>query len=70
MKIKIKSYEKQDIMRILREWTGLTQKEFAKQIGKSVRTVQGYEEGLINYNIDTILKIIKVFNMEMIIEKN
>ena len=36
-------YTKGDIMRIIREWTGLTQKQFAQDIGKSEGSVQKYE---------------------------
>lgn len=41
----MKEYSKGEAIRIIREWTNLTQKEFAKQIGKAKRTVEQYEAG-------------------------
>ena len=42
-------------MRIMREWTGETQKSFGESIGKSKRTIQSYELGTRVYNIDIFL---------------
>lgn len=69
MKIKANEYEPKDIMRIIREWTELTQKEFGKSIGKAERTIQGLELGETGYSIKTLLKIAKVHNLEITIEK-
>lgn len=65
----MKEYSKGEAIKIIREWTNLTQKEFAKQIGKSKRTVEQYEAGTVNYGIDTLLTIAKKFNINIIIEK-
>lgn len=56
-------------MKIIREWTELTQKEFGKSIGKAERTIQGLELGETGYSIKTLLKIAKVHNLEITIEK-
>lgn len=69
MKININDYNKGEIIRIIREWTELTQKDFAKKIGKSKRTVEEYESNRVNYNIDTLKKIAKVFDIKITIEK-
>ncbi len=69
MKIKANEYEPKDIMKIIREWTELTQKEFGKSIGKAERTIQGLELGETGYSIKTLLKIAKVHNLEITIEK-
>lgn len=69
MKIKANDYEPKDIMKIMREWTELTQKEFGKSIGKAERTIQGLELGETGYSIKTLLKIAKVHNLEITIEK-
>lgn len=69
MKININDYNKGEIIRIIREWTELTQKDFAKKIGKSKRTIEEYESNRVNYNIDTLKKIAKVFDIEIIIKK-
>ena len=56
-------------MKIIREWTELTQNDFAARIGKSKMTVQAYERNLSNYNIDTLLEIAKEFHLEITIKK-
>ena len=70
MKFNIKDYDRGDAIRIIREWTNLTQKDFAKRIGKSKRTIEQYEAGTVNYGIDVINKIAKEFNIDIIVEKN
>ena len=69
MKIKLNEYDRGTFIKVLREWTGLTQKEFAKVLKKSERSIQGYEAGTINYNINTIEEIAKKFNITIIAEK-
>lgn len=62
-------YTKGDIMRIIREWTGLTQKQFAQDIGKSEGSVQKYEADEVNYGIETLLEIVKKHDLVITIEK-
>ncbi len=69
MKVNLKDYGRGAFIKIIREWTGLTQKEFGKQIGRSERTIQEYEAGTTNYNINTLEKIIEKFNISIIAEK-
>ena len=69
MKISLNDYESKDIMRIIREWTELTQKEFAESIGLQERTVRAYEAGDIKYNIETLQKISKVHKVMITFEK-
>lgn len=69
MEFKANDYNRAEIMKIIREWTELTQNEFAKKIGKSKMTVQAYERNLSNYNIDTLLEIAKEFHLEITIKK-
>ena len=57
MKVKLKDYGSGDFIRIIREWTGLTQKEFAKRISKSERTIQEYEAGTTFTEADAIKEI-------------
>ena len=59
MKVNLKDYGRGAFIKIIREWTGLTQKEFGKQIGRSERTIQEYEAGTTNYNINTFYYIIQ-----------
>ena len=69
MKVKLKDYGSGDFIRIIREWTGLTQKEFAKRISKSERTIQEYEAGTTNYSIKILRIIEKEFDIQIIAEK-
>ena len=70
MRVNLKDYDRGYFIWIIREWTGLTQREFGKKIGKSERTIQKYEAGTTNYNIRTLEKIAKTFNISIIAEKN
>ena len=68
MELKFNDYEPKDIIRIIREWTEKTQKEFGKSIGKSTRTIQDYEAGKRRYYTDTLKLICKVHKVEITIE--
>lgn len=70
MRLNLKDYSKGEAIKFIREWTNLTQRDFAKRIGKSKRTVEQYEAGTVNYGIDTLKIIAKEFNIDIIIEKN
>ena len=69
MKINFNNYDTKDIIRIIREWTGLTQKEFGKSIKKSERTIQDYEAGRRRYYSETLKFICKVHKIKITIEK-
>lgn len=69
MKVNLSEYSQGEIMKIIREWTDLTQEEFAKEMGKSKRTIEDYEAGRVNYNIKFIKKIMDHFDIEVIIKK-
>ncbi len=69
MKVNLKDYGRGAFIKIIREWTGLTQKDFGKAIGRSERTIQEYEAGTTNYNVKTLEKIIEKFNISIIAEK-
>lgn len=71
MKLTIENrYTKGDIIATIRQWSGLTQVKFAQRIGKTERTVQRYEANELNYNIDTLLEIAKIFNLKITIEQD
>lgn len=69
MKIVANDYEPKDIIKIIREWTELTQKEFGKSINRSLRGIQDYEAGRRCYNINTLLDIAEKHNITITIEK-
>ena len=69
MKIKMNDYSKGEIIRIIREWTELTQKEFGDKIGKSKPSIQDYELNKTNYGIEILLRAAKEFDLILTIEK-
>lgn len=69
MKISLNDYETKDVIRIIREWTELTQKEFGKSINRSERTIQDYEAGRRRYYAETLKAIAKIHNLKITIEK-
>ena len=69
MKLNVKDYNKGEIMKIIRQWTGLTQREFSAKMNKSKRTIEQYEAGTVNYNIDFLMKLCKTFDIEITIRK-
>lgn len=69
MKMIANNYEPKDIIKIIREWTELTQKDFGKSINRSLRGIQDYESGRRCYNINTLLDIAEKHNLTITIEK-
>ncbi len=69
MRLNVNDYSQGEVMKIIRQWTGLTQKSFAQEVGKSKRTIEQYEAGAINYNIRFLKDISKKFNLEIVITK-
>ena len=68
MVVKFNDYGPKDIIKFIRQATGLTQKEFGKTIEKSERAIQNYESGRRTYNSDLIKLICKVHNIEITIQ--
>lgn len=68
MKVKLNDYGRGAFIKIIREWTGLTQKEFGKILGKSERTIQGYESGTIDYSIKTLENVCREFHVTLLAE--
>jgi len=69
MKLNFNDYSEADLIRIIREWSGLTQKGFGELINKSERAIQDYEKGLYNYNIAVLKELCKKLNITVIFEK-
>jgi len=65
----LNDYNHADLIRIVREWTNLTQKEFGRRIGKSEKTIRDYEAGRINYKIKTVIDIMNEFDIVITFEK-
>lgn len=71
MKVVIKNneYTKGELIKIMREWSEKTQKEFAKDIGKSEISIQKYESDAVNYGIQTLLDLARKNHITITIEK-
>ena len=55
----------------MREWTGLTQEELAKELGyKNYHTVKQIEKGVNKFTFHTLLEILNNHDIEIIIQKN
>ena len=69
MKIIANNYRANEIIKIIREWSGKTQEEFGKSINKSKNAVQFYEYGQRNYDFELLLQIAKKEGLIITIEK-
>ena len=70
MKLNASKYETKDIIKIIREWTNKTQKEFGKDINKSNEWVKAIKAGKTNYYFKNLLKLCEENNINTIITKD
>lgn len=68
MKLNVKDYQNHDIIRILREYSNMTQKQLAKHLSKHVRTIQRYETGDIKIDLEVLREICKICDVNLTIE--
>lgn len=69
MKIIANDYTLEQIIRIIREWTELSQRDFGKTIHRSESGIQAYELGYRTYNMQTLLQISNTHGITITIEK-
>jgi len=69
MKIIANQYSPNEIIRIIREWTELTQKEFGKSIHRSEKGIQAFELGNRNYDMKTLIQIANTHGLKITIDK-
>lgn len=69
MQIKINDYEIKETIKIIREWSELSQKEFAKLVDKSYGAIIKYENGQRETSLSTFVDICKKNNIEIILKK-
>ena len=69
MKIKANDYRANEVIKIIREWSGKTQEEFGKEINRTKNSVQLYEYGQRNFDFELLLKLAKKENLIITIEK-
>ncbi len=67
--IKAHDYETWEIIRFIREWTELTQRDFGNSINRAAKTIADYECGRCNVNLKLFLEMCKVHGIEVIIRK-
>ncbi len=69
MKIIANNYSPKELIRIIREWTELTQKDFGKSINRSEKGIQAFELGTRNYDVKTLIQIANTHGLKITIEK-
>lgn len=69
MKLIANNYEPNEVMRIIREWTGLTQKEFAKTLNRSRDSINNIENSRNKIYFNTLMEIAKKHDLIITIEK-
>ncbi len=69
MKIKANDYSAAEIVKIIREWTELSQKDFAESLGRSRDSINNIENGRNRIFLNTLLEIAKKYDIEITIEK-
>lgn len=69
MQIKATDYKPEEVVKMIREWTELTQEQFAKSMHRTRKTVQSWEYGDSYMNLKTFFELTKKHNIEIIIRK-
>lgn len=69
MEFKANDYKANEVLKFIRQSTGKTQEVFSKEIGKSKNWVKNNEQGINRYFFEDLLKIAKMYNIEIIIKK-
>lgn len=68
LKIIANDYRPEEIIKIIRQYSGKTQTEFGKGINRTCSAIQFYEYGMRNYDFELLLKIAKIENLVITIE--
>lgn len=69
MKIVANNYKSNEVFKMVREYTGLTQTELAKELNRrSYHGIKNIERGTNKFYFDTLMEIIKKHNLELIIK--
>ena len=70
MKLIANNYEPKEVFKIIREYSELTQEQFAKELGyKNYHTIKQIERGVNSFTFQTLMKIAKKHNLIITIEK-
>ncbi len=69
LKLIANDYEPNEVMKIIREWTGLTQTEFAKTLNRSRDSINNLENNRNKIYFNTLMEIAKIHGLTITIEK-
>lgn len=69
MKINASDYQAKDIVRIIREWTELNQKEFGITLSRSRDSINNIENGRNRMYLNDFLDMCKKHNVKITIER-
>ena len=69
MKIKANDYKAKEVMKIIREWTTLSQQKFAKEIGRSRNSINNIENDRNRIFLNDFLAICDKFDIVVTLEK-
>ena len=69
MKFIANNYTQQEIIRIIREWSELSQKDFGKTIHRSESSIQSFELGRRSYTVQTLIQIANAHGIKITTEK-
>ena len=70
MKIVANDYEPNEVLKIIRKWTGLSQKEFAETLNRTRDSINNIENNRNKMYFNTLMEIAKIHNITITIEKN
>ena len=69
MRIIANNYNPKDIIKIIREWTEKSQKEFGKTFNKTRDSINNYENGRNRIYLNDFLEMCKNNNIKITIER-
>ena len=70
MKIKANDYKANEVMKIIREWTMLSQQKFADELGRSRNGINNIENNRNKLYLNDFLKICDKFDIIVTLEKH
>lgn len=69
LRIIANKYEANEVMKIIREWTNLSQEKFAKELGRSRNGINNIEHNRNRIYLNDFLDICEKFNITITLEK-
>ncbi len=70
MKIIANNYEAKDVVKFIREWTDLNQKDFGKTLNRSRDSINNIENGRNRMYLNDFINMCNTHNIKIIIEKD